>query len=202
MWFCIFALFISRIKNFFPFFTRRLLWSLPKNQPIVILDEAASQYLIPSLGSADYFILKKRSTIYIKYLLAAFFIDMKINFRDLSYFYNARMLDRLSPILVITCIDNCPLYWRLDKERKKGNFLTVQNGTHYVNMPPDIPERYHHVYLEGIPYYSNFACISAFEIDYYSKNSITVENYHPIGSIQTSQHMESFSKKSKTIEKI
>jgi hypothetical protein len=194
------ALFISKIKNLLPAFQRKLLWSLPKNQSIVILDEGGSEYLIPSLGNTEYFILKKRSTIYLKYLLAAIFFDMQTKIRDLSYCYNARMIERLNPILIITYISNCPLYWRLDKGFKKGKFLTVQNSNHFINSPPNLPKDYQHSFLEKTPYFTHLACISKYDVDYFSKMAIEVENYYPIGTVRASKYMAGFSKKSKIFD--
>ena len=165
-------MFISKIKDFLCFFQRKFLWSLPKDQSIVILDESGSEFLIPSLKNTEYFILEKRSKIYLKYLLAAIFLDRKTNIKEMSYCYNARMVERLNPILIITYITNCPLYWRLDKEFKKVNFLTVQNGNYFINKPADLPNYYHHLFFEGNPYFSHLACISAYDIDYFSKMNI------------------------------
>jgi hypothetical protein len=190
-----YALFFSRIKIFISkLFSRRYLWSLPKNQSIVILDETGSKFLIPCLGDSDYFILKKRSVIYLKYLLAAILFDKKI--RDLNYWYCTRMIERLNPVLIITYISNCPLYMRLDKAFKKGYFLTIQNGTHRINPPTDLPKYLEHLYFENIPYFSNFVCISKFDVDYFSKMDIEVENFYPTGSISSSEHVAGFLKKS------
>ena len=192
------ALFTSIKKCFLTPFQRKLLWSLPKNQPIVILDECGSEFLIPSLGNTEYFILKKRSTIYLKHFLAAIFFDMKI--QDLSYCYNARMIERLNPFLIITYVSNCRLYWRLDKEFKNIKFLTVQNGNHLINSPPDLPKYYQHSFFESTPYFSHLACISKYDVDYFSKMSIDVGKYYPIGTIRASQHMAGFTKKPKKFD--
>jgi hypothetical protein len=185
-----------KFNSFFTSLSRRVMWSLPKNQSIVILNEGGSEFLINSLESTEYFILKKRNNIYLKYLLAAIFMDRKFNIQELSYCYNFRMLDRLNPKLIITNVDNCSLHMRLDKERKIGHFLTVQNGIHWVNRPPELPARFRNLFIESSSYYSHFASISAFDIDYYLKNGVTIENYYPIGSIHASQRsIDGFFKK-------
>jgi len=166
----------------------------------VILDETGSELLIPSLENKEYFILKKRSTIYLKHLLAAIIFDKQRTIRDLSYFYNARMIERLNPFLIITYISNCPLYWRLDKEFSKVKFLTIQNGTHYLNSPPDLPKYFHHLFFENNPYFSHLACISKYDVDYFSKMGVDIENYYTIGALRHSQYISDFSKKSKVFD--
>jgi surface carbohydrate biosynthesis protein len=137
--------FIPRIKYLLTVLSRRLVWFLPKNKTIAILDEEGADYLIPCLGNTEYFIIKRRRNIYIKYLLMAIFFDRKLKFGDIRYFYYVRILDRLNPVLVITFVDNCHVHWRLDKERMRGKFLTVQNGTHYHNRPNDFPKEFDHL---------------------------------------------------------
>lgn len=190
---------ISRVKYLFAILSRRLVWFLPKNKTIAILDEGGSDYLVQCLGSTDYFIIARRSDIYIKYFLMAIF-DTKLKVRDLRYFYFTRILDRLNPVLVITNIDNNPDYYRLDKGRTRGKFLTVQNGNHFVNKPYNLPKEYDHFFLRDSPYFSNLACISQYDADYYSKMGVDCEKYYPIGSIHSSQHMVSFSKSSKKFD--
>ena len=135
-----------------------------------------------------------------QYLLIAIFFDKKFKFSDIPYFYYARILDRLNPSLVITLISNCHVYWQLDKNLVRSQFLTIQNGTHYVNTPSDLPKDFDHLFLGGSPYYSNLACISKYDVDYFTKMSIDVKNFYPIGSIHTSEYIASFSKKPKKFD--
>ena len=120
---------ISKLKYFFGVLTRRIVWFLPKNKTIVVLDEGGSEYLIPSLGREDYFVIEKRLNLYIKYLLMAIFLDKKLNIKDIRHFYYLRILNEMNPVLVITYIHNCHAYWRLDKEKAKWKFLTVKITT-------------------------------------------------------------------------
>jgi hypothetical protein len=190
----------SKIKYLLNVLSRRVVWFVPKNKTIAILDEGGADYLVPCLGNINYFIIEKRRFIYIKYLLMAIFFDMKLKIKDIRHFYYVRILERLNSVLVITLISNCHSYWRLDKNFIRGKFLTVQNGTHYVNKPSDLPKEFDHLFLGGSPYYSNLACISKYDIDYFSKMDVDVENYYPIGTIHTSEYMASFSKKSKLFD--
>ena len=76
---------INKVSYFFTSFFPKIVWSLPKNKSIVILNEGGSEFLFESLGNAEYFILKKRSIIYLKYLLVAILFDRKINIKEFEY---------------------------------------------------------------------------------------------------------------------
>jgi hypothetical protein len=165
-------------------------WNVVANKNIVILDGKVSEKLIPCFGGHDFFIIKNIDTLYLKPLLLAIFLDISFNLRKILFNYHLRMIYEINPRLVITFTDTSPLYWELDKKiHNQINFLTIQNAQHYVRGEEGLMPGYEHLFLSSRPYYSNLACISQFDVDYYMNNGVTVENSHKIGSLKISDYI-------------
>ncbi len=165
-------------------------WNVEKNKDILVLDGEVSEKLIPCFNGRDFFIIQNRSTIYLRHLLEAVFLDMAFNIHKILYSYHMRMILKINPKLIITFTDNRPLFWEIDKNiHNKIPFLTVQNGIHYVGTADSVEEGYSHLFLDGKPFYSNLACISQYDVDYYSDNGVHIKNYHTIGSLKLSDYI-------------
>jgi surface carbohydrate biosynthesis protein len=181
----------------------KFVWKVDKNRSIVILSDLGSEFIIPCLGGRDYFLIDDRRVVYIKYLLVAVIFNLTKGFDSIIDCYYLSIIRRLNPLLVVTFVDNRPLYWRLNQQSsKKIKWLTIQNGTHHLNNNLDIPAQYMHFFLKKGAYYSNLACISQYEIDYYEKNKdvINVENFYPIGTLKSSGYTASYKRKQKIFD--
>ncbi len=186
-----------RIKKVLSYLSSRgLVWNVPNEKDVIILGEIGSQNLIPSLEKdIDFFIFKHESQIYIKYLFRSIFTCKSFKLNAIIFQYYIEIIERVDPKLVITNNDNVPFYWKLDKAiSHRINFLTVQNGTHLLGSLNNIPSYYKTRFLESIPYYSNLACLSKFDFDYYTKYGAIIESYHTIGSILISSYISNYKK--------
>jgi len=164
-------------------------WSVEKNKDILVLDGEGSEKLTPSFANYEYFILKNRDILYLRHILEAVFFKVNFNIRDILYSYHMRIISKVKPKLIITFIDNRPLFWEIDKNiHNKIPFITVQNGIHYVGSPDSVSSEYSHLFLNGKPFYSNLACISQYDVDYYSNNGVTIKKYNAIGSLHLSDY--------------
>lgn len=172
-------------------------WNVEKNKDILVLDGEISEKIIPCFNGHDFFIIENRSTIYLRYLLEAVFLDMALNIHKILYLYHMRIILKINPKLIITFTDNRPLFWEIDKNiHNKIPFLTVQNGTHYVGLTDSAGEGYSHFFLGGKPFYSNLACISQYDADYYSDNGLPIKKYYTIGSLKLSKYISDHPKNS------
>jgi hypothetical protein len=61
-------------------------------------------------------------------------------------------------------------------------------------------EGYSHLFLDGKPFYSNLACISQYDADYYSDNGLPIKKYYTIGSLKLSKYISDHSKNSKKFD--
>ncbi len=181
--------------------SRNFVWTVPKGIDVVVLGETGSFRLIPYLGNnVSFFIIKYEKYIYIKYIFKSV-ITCKTYKRDeiaLNYFIN--IIKRVDPCLIITNVDNSPFLWKLDLIlSQKIKFLTVQNGTHLLGASESTPEDYNvNRFLVYAPYYSNFACFSQFDFDYYNKFGAVIDNYYPIGSMSISSHISNYKRVTKS----
>ena len=182
--------------------SRRMAWGLPENVDIVILDETNIFRLTPMLDSNNrYVVIKNQSHLYFKYLFKAISIDSLLRPRKIILNYHIKMIRQINPKIVITNVDNSPLYWEIDREISNSiNFLTIQNGKHLLGISETLPDIFKVFFLESVPYYSNFACFSQFDYDYYCKFGATIENHYVIGDIALTDYISEYTQKSKVFD--
>jgi hypothetical protein len=186
------------------FFARKFCWAFKRsNIDLLVFDKEGSEKFIDVLTKYNYFILKNRNVLYLKYLIKSFKFTHK--FRQWQLDYYCKILEDIKPKLVITFIDNNPTFWQLDKKfNNQINFLTIQNATRYIidhkNYPSHLANFFYDSSKKNIVYHSNFACISEVEIDLFSAGGIHVENYHPIGSLAIDKHIINYTKRDKVFD--
>ena len=171
--------------------SRKIAWSLAKNVDIAILDETNLFRLTPMLeGINSYVVIKNQSQLYFKSFLLSVTFSNLLNPRKLILNYHIQIIRQINPKVVITNVDNSPLYWEIDREiSNRISFLTIQNGKHLLGKSSNLPEIYNVFFLDSVPYYSNFACFSEFDYDYYCKFGATIENHFVIGDIALSDYI-------------
>ena len=182
--------------------SRRMAWGLPENINTVILDETNSFRITPLLDSKNrHVIIKNQSHLYLKYFIKSIIFDSLLKPSKLILNYHIKMIRQINPKIVITNVDNSPLYWEIDREISNSiNFLTIQNGKHLLGMSEILPDIYKVYFLESVPYYSNFACFSQFDYDYYCKFGATIENHYVIGDISLTDYISEYTQKSKVFD--
>jgi len=191
---------IKRVFNIFKRYSP--VWNVEKNKDILVLDGEGSEYLIPCFSNYDFFIIDSRNIIYLRCLLEAIFLGISFNFDKIKHLYYMRMIAKINPKLIITFTDNSSFFWKIDKSiHNRISFLTVQNGNHYLGSLDYLEEGFDHLFLEGdSPFYSNLACISQYDADYYLNNGLNVKKYYTIGSLKLSKYISNHVKKPKKID--
>ena len=111
------------------------------------------------------------------------------------------MITKVNPKLIISLTDNSFFYSKIDQKiSNQIPFLTIQNGTHYVGDIEEAGEGFKHGLLNKKTFYSNLACISQHEVDYYSDKGLQVEKYHKLGSLKISGYTKDFVVKPKKFD--
>ena len=184
--------------------SRKLVWSRFYKKDVLILSVLGSEYIIPCLGNYSYSVLNDNKHIYITYILNAFMKCYSFDVRAIRMNYFICMIEDIDPGLIVNFVDNNPLFWELDKKiSSRYVFLTIQNGTQHFKQGKKIEEEedYKHIFIESKRvYYSNLACISKYDVDYYEKNNIDVGRYYPVGSLKLSDYIYNYTKKRKKID--
>jgi hypothetical protein len=185
-------------------FARKFSWTFKCSKiDILVFDKEGSENFIEILPKYNYFILKNREVLYIKYLIKSF--NVNLNFRQWQFNYYCRILEDTRPKLVMTFIDNNSTFWNLDKKFSKTvNFLAIQNANRWVIDHQKYPSYLSHFFYDkskkNVVYHSNFACVSEHDMDMYNAGGIQVENYHPIGSLSIDKHIKNYQKRNKIFD--
>lgn len=180
-------------------FAHKYAWKFNCNTvDILVFDKEGSENFLDVVSNYNYYILRVREVFYIKYLLKSF--QISTNFRKWQFNYYCKIMDDISPKLVITFIDNSHIFWSLDeKYNNKIKFLAIQNANRWIINHKDYPTYISHFFydkdVKNNVYHSNFACISEHDVDLYTTGGISVENYHPIGSLSIDKHTRNFRKR-------
>jgi hypothetical protein len=184
-------------KIFFYIYQRKFVLTLPKDADVVILDPLSSERLFKLVNSKHkVFVLKIEDEVYIKCLFKSLFGRAKSIYpgvKKISVNYYLEIIKEISPKLILTNIDNEPIYWNLDVIlSSKMKFITIQNGTHLLGKTNTVPTRYKSRFLAHPPFYSILACLSKFDYDFYIRFGGTVNNHFEIGSLLISSYLESY----------
>ncbi len=194
-------LFIFLKKRISFFSSRRIYWNTQsnKNIDILILNKAGSEHIIPHVENiAKYYIFNDANTVYIKHLFKAFllnFFSLSGN-RSALVSYYISVINGVSPKVIITLIDNEPLYWEIDKSIcKKIKFITIKNGTRFYGALENLDKDYQGWLSSRIPYYSLLLGFSEYDYDQLLKNNATVKDYHSIGNMLISDYISNYKKR-------
>jgi len=155
------------------------------------LTRLGSDLIIDAIKGHDYYILNIREFLYLKYILGSF----RPNIRQWYVQYFCAIIDDSNSKIVITYIDNNPIFWSLDKKYNgRVKFLTIQNGARFFSSKQDQKHYIRHLfyYHSDLIYHSNFVCISDYDIDLYKKNKATVKKFYPIGVLSASTYIENY----------
>lgn len=82
----------------------------------------------------------------------------------------------MKPKVVITSIDNCPIFHWLSKNYKGAEFFAIQNGNR-TKYEYEIRNRKRKYYLQ------HFFCFGNYEKERYAQFGHIVENFYPVGSL-------------------
>jgi len=188
---------LKKIYNYLK--PRRLIWSPEKNKTVLILNDVGLKHIVSVLKNTDYFVFRDSHVIYAKQILLALLSDFSLRGAIIQYYL--KVFDVVAPKLIITFVDNQELYWNLDKRvLKKYIFLTVQNGTHYIKNNNNTLYVYDHWYLKKEPFYSNFACFSKFDFDYFTNHGAIIKQYFPIGNVYLSEYISMYKPQKKIFD--
>ena len=197
----------STIFKIFQFFGERsFTWNLDADVDICIYNKTGSQYIVGAIEQHNYCVIDVENCIYSKQFLSIVFqAVISLNFSDLYFKYLCQIVDSINPKVLITYIDNDKTFWRVDRNfSNRIKVITIQNGSRFFSKRDNIPN-YHanggYFYDEfDKVYHSNFACISNYEVDLYSKHKAEIGQYHPIGSLSISRHIENYKKRKKIFD--
>lgn len=118
-------------------------------------------------------------------------INPKTFFKELYKAYSLACLTAISPKVVLTFIDNNPLFYSLSKSYPQAVFYAIQNGNRIIN---DISS-YESTDLKNLsdePYdnenSANVICFGKNEINYYRTYGVSNDNCYPLGSLKGSYY--------------
>lgn len=189
---------LKNIKKFFFYiYQKKFVLTLPKDADVLILDSLSSKRLFKLVDSKHkVFVLKIEDEVYIKCLFKSLFGRAKSIYpgvKKISLNYYLEIIREISPKLILTNIDNAPIYWNLDVIlSSKMKFITIQNGTHLLGKTDTVSGRYKSRFLAHPPFYSILACLSKFDYDLYIRFGGTVKKHFEIGSLLISSYIESY----------
>jgi len=109
----------------------------------------------------------------------------------LGYIYKIYLLsciDYIKPKVVLTFIDNSPVYFWISRMYNNCEFYAIQNGIrtdakrlHY-EKPNDSGERSVN-YSAGVMSMPHLFCFGKYEIDLYKKHAQNIDKFYPVGSL-------------------
>jgi len=194
---------LQSVKKAFKYIAERsFCWDVPRGRDVVFLDEVGSDRLIPFIGrGVSFFVIRHEKCIYVKHVFKSILRSNLLSNKGIYLNYFICIIEKVSPRLLITNVDNDPNHWKLDLNISKDiKFITVQNGTHLLGKSSDVPREYRERFLEAPPYYSNLLCFSQFDYDHYQKFGAIVENCHMIGSMSISEYISNYKRMDKEFD--
>jgi len=187
---------------------RNILFKSPSSFNIVIFEKTGRRriknLILPDMTA--YVFDSKLHEIFLSSKIITFFFayvkQLKINnskngsstFRvvagQLWRIYILSVIKVINPKVVITLIDNHPVFHWLCDHYKGAEFMAVQNGSRTKVQLREIktPFRIQH-----------FFCFGNYEKDMYSKLGFKVDNYYPVGSLLSGYYSNTYKKNTNVI---
>ena len=159
----------------------RKLWAIPREVKIVVLDGTNHALLVPLFGAHRYEIVHLNGeAIYVNPRILYRVLRHVIATRKLAVGYALAVLERMKPSIVVTFIDNSPVFYMAAQRYRAARFLAIQNGSRLLDYegPAGSPTIYHR----------EFACFGQLEIDEFTRHGAQVGTYYPIGSLKDAYH--------------
>jgi len=161
-----------------------LIWTEPNKAKIAVVDATCLQYLVPLFDGESFEIIYTRGE---KLYLTPTIIWRTINnyvriTASLSSSYVLAVLETIRPVLVVTWIDNSPIFHNASRLYKHARFIAIQNASRYLlyrNPGGNQP-----IYL------TEFACFGKNEVEMYTRYGAHVEQFYPIGSLTDSYYRD------------
>jgi hypothetical protein len=156
----------------------------PKKAKILVIDGERLEVLKPLFNGEAYEILYTRGeSINLNPLMAIRSLIYWVKGNDEKVSYSKAFIDQTRPSIIITFIDNMPLFQKLDSENKdcRIKFITIQNGYRVFTGTKEIV-----ALIEGNPkniYHSNFFCFGEYDVLQYKKGGANVDKFYPCGSL-------------------
>lgn len=155
----------------------------PKKAKILVIDGVRLDALKPLFNGEAFEILYTRGeSINLSPLLVIRSLIYLMKGNKINSYAKA-FIDQTHPSIIITFIDNNPLFQKLDAENKDGRikFIAIQNGYRVFTGTKEI------VAVCGgnarLIYHSNFFCFGKYDVDQYTKGGAKVDNFYPCGSL-------------------
>lgn len=179
---------------------------LPKNIKVILFDNLSLKQVQNVLGNYKYFLLPGRLVncheIYIN--LEIIIRILKHLNKGLSLAYNLAIIEIINPRIVITTIDNSILFHKISKIIHK---YIPTLGVQLSNRPDII--RNEHFFKKKISkknlnnniFLDHFFGLSSYDLDFYKKNKISINNPKVSGSLTLANAVLFFKKKKIKIEK-
>jgi len=174
----------SRIKNIIKIL-KAVQWDNPPKANVLILDEMGSDYIEQMIVyGLDFSILHSLMEVvylspqilllFLKNLARALWRKTKEGEQWFPWeIYLLSCIEYIGPKVVVTFIDNSPVYQNLSRRYAGGDFYLIQNG---VRLKVDAEVDY-------TIKMTNLCCWGQSDIDLFSRNNHRIDNYMPLGPL-------------------
>lgn len=177
---------------------KKLKIETPKKADVAIYDKEGSDFLSYCvLDGIEHTVLNARQEYFYfspKIIFLSFirlnyrnFINPKTFLKELYMAYSLACLTAISPKVVLTFIDNNPLFYSLSKSYPKAVFYAIQNGMRLSNGITDLKGPSDRTY-NNENCSINVVCFGKNEIEYYSTYGVSKDNCYPLGSLKGSYY--------------
>ena len=169
----------------------------PKKTDVLIFDTTGSQLLIDLiLPEIDYSVLPVRSEKYYLCPQIALKIIKNIDYSDLIHSRNIKRhifrsyliscLEFINPKIVLTFIDNSPIFQWISRNYHGAEFFAIQNGLrNKYDLETSLENSDKSITRMTMP---NFLCFGKCDVDNYKKYGHTIEIPHCVGSFKGSYY--------------
>jgi len=180
-------------------FIKKIKLKSPKQSDVLIYDASASDFLSRHvLYGIDHSVLHSRQEFFYWGLKVLAYILLSVNVINLvkskkivSEFNKAYFLGCLhciKPKVVLTFIDNDPIFHWLSRVYTNATFYAIQNGVRVANNSWNYTDSdLEKIYVFGgngrANCVTNFICFGENEEDFYRKHGAKIDNYRCVGSI-------------------
>ncbi|MDG6218593.1 MAG: hypothetical protein QCI00_04035 [Candidatus Thermoplasmatota archaeon] len=197
----------------------RITFNRPKKSHVLIIDEVGSAFLSEHvLNEIDHTILPIRGEKYFfnpKIIIRFLLIYLKKLFHriilrkdlwDLGPLraYALACIYYINPKIVLTFIDNNPVFYWLSDKYTSATFFAIQNGSRVMNKKMDYSSRdLDRLLLQFIKedgkkiHYISFGTL---ESSFYKKYGANIKKYYPVGSVKGSHYRYNIIQKSPHIK--
>ncbi len=171
----------------------RKIWTVPRGTDIVVLDGAGQSALVPLFGGHRYEVIHlSGEAIYVNPRLLLSALRHVLVTRRRAAGYVLAVLERMKPSIVVTFIDNSPVYQAVAQRYRAARFLAIQNGSRFLGHenPNRSPAIYHR----------EFACFGRLEVDEFTQHGAQVEAYYPVGSLKDAYYRAARGKRAAVVK--